>query len=414
MPSARTTPTTTADRGRSSVRTHDDENLARYLGALDAESLLPGERETAAALQLVALRQQYWRRLLAPLPLRAAMVEAIVAAQANLRCEVALAPLRAWARRRTPSSTPAELEAALEQLAFADCSCELADRLAADVHALASGGRPSSLAPRGAVDPAALATDSAGLHGCRAAITAARDGFARANLRLVVTLAHRYQASARLPLADLIQEGNVGLLTAVDRFDPRRGFRFSTYGSWWIRHAISRALSDTGRTVRLPVHVIDLQCRVAKARRAFEREHGRAPELAELAGAVGLAEAKLAKLELVPRDDAQPVLRDDDEEVRGGAVLAADDPDTGDTLHDVRLQSVLEQALAELDEGARDILRRRFGLDGDEPATLREVGEAYSLSRERIRQLQAGALQRLRAALEREGFVREDLRGAQD
>lgn len=408
MTTTRRTPSVST-RSHGGGRHAADEIIGRYLHELDAQPLLQGDRETQAALRLQGLKQQYWRRLFAIAPLRSAMVEVIVAARAQLRGELDLEPLRALSRQRGELAG-ADVEALLESLAYADGGCELADRLAADVHALADGATPSSLRLRRAVESGALSSASASLHACRAAITAAREAFARANLRLVVTMAHRYQSTGRLPLSDLIQEGNIGLMTAVDRFDPRRGFRFSTYGAWWIRHAISRALSDTGRTVRLPVHVIDLQCRVAKLRREFERANGRAPEQAELAAALGISEAKLRKLDLVMREQSMP-LPDDEEGTRDALrdALADDGPASDENLHERRLLDVLERAFETLDDGARDILRRRFGLDGDEPMTLREVGEAYSLSRERIRQLQQGALTRLRGALERDGFARADV-----
>src|SRR5690606_21726880 len=127
----------------------------------------------------------------------------------------------------------------------------------------------------------------------RVGLHQARREFARGNLRLVVTMAHRYKRNGRMPLSDLIQEGNVGLMTAVDRFDPGRGYRFSTYGTWWIRHAISRALSDKGRAVRIPVHVIELQAKLSRIRREFEHENRRSPDDMELSA---LADVSLDKV----------------------------------------------------------------------------------------------------------------------
>jgi RNA polymerase primary sigma factor len=232
----------------------------------------------------------------------------------------------------------------------------------------------------------------------------ARHELVRANLRLVVAMAHRYRRNGRLPLTDLIQEGNLGLMTAVDRFDPRKGFRFSTYGSWWIRHAIGRALSDKGRAVRLPVHVVELQHKISKARRRFEAKHQRAPERAELAELVGVPERKLERLErtLLQRDDS--LGNPDRDGVTGIDVLADEAPGADRLLHDTRLDDALHEALTGLRPMEADILRHRFGLDGSQIMTLREVGEMHGLSRERIRQLQERALQKIRLALTDRGF----------
>jgi RNA polymerase primary sigma factor len=236
-------------------------------------------------------------------------------------------------------------------------------------------------------------------------LNAARAEFARANLRLVVSMAHRYRRSGRMSLADLIQEGNVGLLTAVDRFDPRRGFRFSTYGSWWIRHAISRALSDRGRAVRLPVHVIELQAKLSKIRREFEHQNGREPDVDELSSLADVPKEKVERLGRVllerdtPRDDAHEASKP-----RGVDALADDDPAVDTRLESFELDGALQEALDTLRPMEAEILRLRFGLDGNEGHTLREIGEVYSLSRERIRQIQQRALDKLRASLVDEGF----------
>jgi RNA polymerase primary sigma factor len=229
-----------------------------------------------------------------------------------------------------------------------------------------------------------------------------------ANLRLVVTMAGRYQASGRLSLADLIQEGNLGLMTAVDRFDPRRGFRFSTYGAWWIRHAIGRALSDTGRTVRLPTHVIELQIKVARARRAFELEHRREPDNAELAARLGVAVEQVDRLDRVLAEPQLGMTIGDAERESPLDQLADEGTDAPSGLDRERLRDQMRSALAELDDSELDIVTKRFGLDGNDALTLREVGAIYHRSRERIRQLQEGALAKVRHALERRGFAAED------
>ncbi|MBL8948630.1 MAG: RNA polymerase sigma factor RpoD/SigA [Myxococcales bacterium] len=404
MPSTTSNAPATPNR-RTLAAARRDPALGSYLTQLDAIALLRGEKETEAAMRLRGLKCQYWRRLFAVRPLAAALLPVV---EARLPAEsVALA--RAVLDRAAGEHDEGRQATLVDALVDADPACALADRIAADVHALANGGETSclSLARRPRRD--ALRQHSAQLTSCRAAWAAARNEFIAANLRLVVTMAHRYQSNGRLSLPDLIQEGNLGLMTAVDRFDPRRGFRFSTYGAWWIRHAISRALSDTGRTVRLPVHVIELQLKLAKHRRAFEQLHQRTPDAAELAEASGVSVDHVERLDRVLRDQASS-FPDDDDPNRTRPLEAITDAtdDTGNLMHHWRLQDELTAALGELKPTELDILRKRFGLDGDEALTLREVGERYSLSRERIRQLQEAALATLRRALERGGFERSD------
>jgi RNA polymerase primary sigma factor len=225
--------------------------------------------------------------------------------------------------------------------------------------------------------------------------------FVMSNLRLVVSIARRFN-HGRMPLQDLIQEGNIGLMKAVDRFDHRKGFRFSTYGSWWIRHAISRAVADKGRQVRLPVHMIDAYHKVAKAKRELGTREGREPTHDELAEATGLAVAKIEKMSGLLLDQAVSL----DKPVSG-----EDGRRLVDFLEDPKVESPTESIEADAMKGAvrrimsdlkpieRDILRKRFGLVDDDSLTLKEIGSQYSLSRERIRQLQEQALGKIRREL---------------
>lgn len=357
------------------------------------------ERELAAATELRSLRCRYWRRLLGVRPLFPAIFERIRAALGD----------------GLPGHVGDDLDdKALSRLAEAlvdvDPSCDLADRIAADVHALAAGGECGELDVKRRPRRDLLRRESARLSSCRMAWSTARKEFIAANLRLVVAMARRFEASGRLPLADLIQEGNVGLMTATDRFDPRRGFRFSTYAAWWIRHAISRALSDTGRTVRLPVHIIELQIKLAKLRRDFELAHMRAPRAEELAALAGVPVEKITGLDRALFEPTSPP-RDGEDGALAGLDALPDSalPDSASLLHRNHVQRELLAALDELEPNQLRILRMRYGLDGEEAMTLREVGESYSLSRERIRQLQEGALRVLRHALERRGFEHRDV-----
>jgi RNA polymerase primary sigma factor len=220
----------------------------------------------------------------------------------------------------------------------------------------------------------------------------ARDGFVAANLGLVVTVARRYERR-HLGFADLIQEGNTGLIKAVDRFDPERGFRFSTYAVWWIRHAIGRALSDRGREIRLPVHVAERQQSMIRVRNRFELRHGRRPDADDLARVMQLPKAKIEALLAADYARAYTI----DRQTRTSAPVEVDTLPASLELPEAALdgaafRAALTHAMDRLSPIQRDVLTRRFGLTGEEPLTLREVGNRYGLSRERIRQIQEAAL----------------------
>ena len=226
---------------------------------------------------------------------------------------------------------------------------------------------------------------------------AARQRLVDANLRLVVNVAKRYAAGG-LPLLDLIQEGNLGLMQAVERFDWRRGFKFSTYATWWIRQAITRSLSNDSRTVRLPVHVVEALRKIRKVTPELAQEMEREPTAAELGQVLGMAPERVVEIvraSRAPSSLEQPVGEDGDESLAD--FVEDPDPDTADrALLAGTLREDLHRALAILPDRQQTILVRRFGLDGQEPWTLDQIGAHFGVTRERIRQLQVEALRKLK------------------
>ncbi|MCX0244402.1 sigma-70 family RNA polymerase sigma factor [Streptomyces drozdowiczii] len=233
----------------------------------------------------------------------------------------------------------------------------------------------------------------------------AKDVFIRSNLRLVVAVARRYPR-AGLPLLDLIQEGNAGLVRAVEKFDYAKGFKFSTYATWWIRQAITRSIADQSRTIRLPVHLVEELGRIRRVQREFNRENGRDPEHAEIAAELGSTPERVGDVLDWARDPVSLNMSVDDE----------GDTQFGDLLEDTSAispeQSVLtllrseelEELIGKLDNRTASIIRMRYGIEDGRERTLTEVGKEHGLTRERIRQIEKHALLELKRMAHDTGF----------
>jgi RNA polymerase sigma factor (sigma-70 family) len=239
----------------------------------------------------------------------------------------------------------------------------------------------------------------------------ARQAMIEANLRLVVRLACRF-VNRGLPLMDLIEEGNLGLIRAVERFDPDRGCRFSTYAAWWIRQSIQRALVRHGRTVRLPIRVHEDIRRMERAGEELSKLLERTATRDELSQATGFSQETIELLRRVGTSDTSLDRQVDPEDPTslGDRLPAPDVDDPTFELWAQKVSSLIHEHMEELRTRHRDVLVMRFGLDGHEPMTLKQIAEVCGVSRERVRQIELAALRRLRSVLERDGVQEADLR----
>jgi RNA polymerase primary sigma factor len=394
--------------------------LHTYFRDLANHGTMSAEDEVAAARMIAELRRRLWTTILGYPPVVVAVAELIqrrVPVDEGMDRDIA--GLRAASRALRDRDTRANLEVfeasrgvMVERMLRLDLDGAVADEIAGELRAIVAGGPGErtlvlTAAPRQGSRPFDEYTRT--IQATMTALRAARGKFVEANLRLVVVIARRYNRGA-MTLADRIQEGNLGLIKAVGRFDPARGFRFSTYAAWWIRHAITRALADKDRAIRLPVHLVEAMHRLARARHELRAAHGCEPDNDVVAAHTGLSLARIDRidaLQSVSTISLEPGRDDDDARGLHDTLTADDDEVPGERLDAAVILDHVRDAFAKLRPIEAEILRQRFGLadEQEQEQTLRELAARHSLSRERIRQLQEQALDKLRSELRRREIV---------
>jgi RNA polymerase primary sigma factor len=395
-------------------RESPESTLMAYFRDMTGTALLTPERETELAKEIEERELTTWVAMFAHAPAVEHMTERVESLLDNSLPE--FKNLRRAATRAKKARTKAA------QQSLESCARKIASKLRAldidraviealfdEVQRLekrpANGGGRARRASATSEPTAgrAMAAWAERVRTAEQASIRSRNKFVQANLGLVVSVARRYQHGG-LPLTDLIQEGNLGLIKAVSRFDHRRGFRFSTYATWWIRHAIGRALADKGRTVRVPVHILEANQRIRKATRSLSATLGRAPTNDELAEAIEMTTDKLERT--MTHSGGQAISLDqqlgDDGDRERMEVFQSPEVEETTPFDDIANRALADQVrdvLHTLKPIEADVLRRRFGLDNEREVTLQEIATEYGLSRERIRQIQEKALSKVRRGL---------------
>jgi RNA polymerase primary sigma factor len=269
---------------------------------------------------------------------------------------------------------------------------ELAEKADAAAELMVSSGFEEKLG-----DELPKTSDCEELETLIAAGTVAREKLTIANLRLVVSIAKRYM-NRGLSFLDLIQEGNMGLMKAVEKFDYSRGYKFSTYATWWIRQAITRAIADQSRTIRVPVHMIETVRELNRVKREYIQSHGSAPTLEDLSQLTGMSIDKIKKVESVSQYTAslERPFGDEDEDTLGDFIEDPSSPSPTKETFRMFLKEQLARALDQLDEREREILKLRYGLDDGHPRTLKDVSLKFNITRERVRQIEIKAIEKLK------------------
>lgn len=403
---------TPSSKRASSTKTNrpaSNDHLASYFHDMSMHKLLTPEQEKDMAERITASEVETWCILLSNPAIAEHVIDQIEARldktvesfQAVRQAAAAARKTRSKLRRTRLHEVAKE---AASQVRALDLDRTHIEAILRSLDALAVGGPGSkrtklSFSPRSRSFRECLqAAKNSDLSAARL-----RQDFVHSNLRLVVTMARRYDQGG-MSLADLIQEGNLGLMHAVSRFDHTRGLRFSTYACWWIRHAIGRALADKSRTVRIPVHMLEAQAQLQKLHQKLSRELHRKPTSEELAQAANMPESKIEQMHRylmgAPVSLDRPAGEHDD---RAFGDLLTDPQSEFDTPEDRitarSMADLVHQLMADLSPIEADVLRLRFGLRDHKERTFREIGDQYHLSRERIRQIQNTALGKLREAM---------------
>jgi len=383
--------------------------LAMYFRDMAELSVLKPEQEFETARHIEELELDLWHALLGYAPWAGHLVVTVEAAMGSTLPD--FKTFRALSERVARKGAGVEkkkltklFDSLASQIKELDIDRVFVDAALTELQRLSGAARMKR-----PIEGLAFNTETKSFHEFAATITKksgvvkrAKNEFVKANLRLVVSIARRFN-HGRLPLPDLIQEGNIGLMKAVERYDYRRGFRFSTYASWWIRHAISRALADKGRAVRLPVHMIDAYHRIAKSERELQSKLERPATTEEIASVTGIEAEKLEKMRTFLADNPVSLDRSLSEDDGRRLIDVLVDPNEGPSPPEQMMSSETQQEMLKLLSVLKpieaDILRKRFGLINDHERTLKEIGDEYRLSRERVRQLQEQALGKMRKAM---------------
>lgn len=390
--------------------------LARYFRDMAVHAVMTPEEEVRAAKEFLEAEINRWRAVLAYPPALPMVIRVVEAQMAEAQVSVPLPEvdklrklLKEYRKNRSKldRKSAARWTALVGDLAVklreADADRLFIEAVEAEIERVAQGTDDYDDEDPASKDPGQVLSTGfmkylRGVTKARERVFRVKNRFVAANLRLVVSIARRYNRG-RMPLIDLIQEGNIGLIKAVERFDHNRGYRFSTYASWWIRHAISRALADKGRAVRIPVHMLDTYNRVQRATQMLTAREGREPTLEEIAQETGIATEKLDRIQ---KDWTETPFSLDravnDEDGRKFIDFLQDEnvPSPFDTVVTNSWSKEVRRLLDTLTPMEARILRWRFGLDDEDELTLKEIGDKYNLSRERIRQLQEQALAKIR------------------